>query len=128
DDGAIAQFVSLHTLGLAFLGATPLLLGLAIAVVPLQVGARSIAFPRAAAASFWLWLVGSLVFIGAIAADGGPGGGDPDSVELFLLAFGVLVLGLLLGSICVGTTVLTLRAPGMDLERVPFFAWGSLVG
>ena len=54
----------------------PLLLGIAVAVVPLQVGARSLAFPRLAAAGFWAWLGGLVLMIVALANNGGPGGGD----------------------------------------------------
>lgn len=125
---AVDQIFSLASIGMVFLVVAPLLLGLAIAVVPLQVGARSIAFPRAAALSYWTWLVGGGLMIGAYAMNGGPGGGDRYGIRLFDAAFGIVVLGLLIGSLCVATTVLTLRAPGMGLRRVPFFAWGSMVG
>jgi heme/copper-type cytochrome/quinol oxidase subunit 1 len=113
--------------GLVFCVGVPLLFGLATAVIPLQVGARSIAFPRAAALSFWVWLVGSGVMIGAYAADGGPGGGKAKAVSLFMVALVAVVAALLLDAICVVTTVLTLRARGMWLDRVPFFAWSVMV-
>ena len=56
----------------------PFFIGLATAIVPLQVGARTIAFPRAAALAFWAWLVGTGVMVGAYIANGGPGGGNVD--------------------------------------------------
>jgi len=68
------QVTHLSVWALMALCVLPLLAGLAIAVVPLQVGARSIAFPRAAAFSYWMWLVGSLLLIGSVLANGGPGG------------------------------------------------------
>jgi heme/copper-type cytochrome/quinol oxidase subunit 1 len=95
-------------------------------VVPLQVGARAIAFPRAAAASFWTFVVGAALFITAYAINGGPGGGRSDAVDLWFAATGLLIVGLLLGAICVATTVLAVRPRGMRLERVPMFAWSLL--
>src|SRR5689334_15485022 len=120
---SVSQLFSLYRVGLIFCGIAPLLLGFGIAVVPLQVGARNIAFGRAAAASYWTWLFASGVLIGAYAANGGPGGGNSQAVDLFLLAFILLAAALGLGWICVATTILALRAPGMRLDRVPMFSW-----
>src|SRR5215207_3853456 len=124
---AVGQLFSLYFLGTVFYVVAPLFLGLATAVVPLQLGARTIAFPRAAALAFWSWLVGIGVMVGAYLANGGPGGGNAIAVDLFLVAFGLVVVALLLGSLCVATTVLTLRAPGMSLDRVPMLAWSMVV-
>ncbi len=120
------QLFSLYQYGLVFLVVAPLMLGLAIAIVPLQVGARAIAFPRAAALSLWMWLLGALVMIAAYVANGGPGGGNDRAVGLYLVALAVVVLGLVLGSVCVVTTVLGLRAPSMRVDHVPFFAFASM--
>lgn len=125
---SVAQLYSLYGYGLVFGAALPLLFGLALAVVPLQVGARTVAFPRAAAASYWTWLFGIGVMIAAYAINGGPGGGDSDGVSLFLVALGVVILALCTLAVCVATTVLTLRAPGMTLNWVPFFSWSAMVG
>ena len=95
---AVVQLLSLYRYGLVFLGVLPLLLGLAIAIVPLQVGAYRIAFPRAAALSFWGWLIGSGLLIAAYAANGGPGGGNSEAVDLFLLSLALVVVSLLLGA------------------------------
>src|SRR6478736_2527618 len=124
---AVAQLYSLYFLGAVFCVVAPLFIGLATAIVPLQVGARTIAFPRAAALAFWAWLVGTGVMVGAYIANGGPGGGNSIAVDLFLVSFGLVVVALVLGAICVATTVLTLRAPGMTLDRVPMFAWSMVV-
>lgn len=105
----------------------PLFLGIAIYVVPLQVGAPNVAFGRAAALSFWGWLVSAGVLVGAYIANGGPGGGFSDGVDLHLLALAGLVMSLLTGAICVAVTTLTMRAPGMYMDRTPPFAWSALV-
>jgi heme/copper-type cytochrome/quinol oxidase subunit 1 len=123
----VTQLYSLYGVGLIFCVVVPFLFGLATAIVPLQVGARAIAFPRAAALSFWAWLAGSGVMIGSYAANGGPGGGKPGATSLFLASLVVVVAALLLDAVCVVTTVLTLRARGMWLDWVPFFAWSVLV-
>ena len=128
DADVFGQVYSFHAVAAVFLFLLPLLVGLAVVVVPLQVGARSIAFPRAVSAGFWGWLVSSGVLIGAYAIDGGPFGTDAEGVELWLLSLGTLVLSLLVATICLATTVLTMRAPGMTLGRTPPFAWSVLVG
>lgn len=125
--GHVLQFFSLYRVGLAFLVVLPFFTGLATFVVPLQVGAATIAFPRAAAAALWAWLGGAVLLLLSYAIDGGPGGGDPEAVELWLLAYGLVVVGLLLATVCVATTVIALRAPRMSLQQVPPFAWSMLV-
>ncbi len=110
-----------------FLFALPLTIGLAMVVVPLQVGASTIAFPRAAAAAAWAYLFGGGVLIGAYAIDGGPGGTDLDGLELFVLAFGLVLVAQVVAWICLVSTVFALRAPGLRLARVPLFAWSVVV-
>lgn len=127
DADSYFQALTLGGIGLVFLGVLPLLLGLAVYVVPLQVGSRSIAFPRAAAAAFWGYVFGGALFIGSYAINGGPGGGEAQAVDLWMLAFGMIALSLMLGALCVVTTVITLRTPGMYLDRVPFFSWSMVV-
>lgn len=112
---------------LLFMGVAPALLGLAMVIVPLQVGAPSIAFARAASLSLWTWLVSAVIFIVSIAIDGGLGGGDYDASVLGNLSFAAMMAAIALGSICVATTVLTHRPAGMTLARVPLFAWSMLV-
>jgi heme/copper-type cytochrome/quinol oxidase subunit 1 len=119
-------------LGLVFLVALPLFVGLATAIVPLQVGSPSLAFPRAAAAAFWAWLVGSGMLIASFATDGGlgelaDGATQPDAVALTLVALGLIIVALCLASVCIATTVVAARANGMSLRRVPAFSWSMLV-
>jgi heme/copper-type cytochrome/quinol oxidase subunit 1 len=121
------QALTLGEFGLVFLALLPLFLGLAIYVVPLQVGARTIAFPRAAAVAFWGYLLGGALLVGSYLINGGPGGGDEQGVDLWILAVGIVAAALLVGALCVATTVITLRTPGMYLDRVPLFSWSMLV-
>ena len=123
----IDQLTTFLWLGLAFLVVVPLLLGVAIAVVPLQLGAPGIAYPRAAALAFWGWFLSGVVVVAAYLANGGPGGGESDAVDVFLVSFIVLLAALALGAACVAGTVITQRAPGMGLLDVPPFSFASLV-
>jgi heme/copper-type cytochrome/quinol oxidase subunit 1 len=126
--GAVTQLVSLYHFDLVFGVLAPLFIGLAIAVVPMQVGARSIAFPRLAQYSLWAWLFGSALVAASLIANGGPGGGSSNMVDLYFLGLGLTIVGLVAASISIATTVLTARAPGMALDYVPPFTWAALVG
>jgi len=112
---------------LVMMGALPLLLGLAVYIVPRQIGSAAIAFPRAAALSLWAWVVGAGIFAVGVALGGGVSGTDLEGAQLSSLSLGVMMAALSLGAICVATTVLSHRPIGMGLSKVPFFAWSMLV-
>ena len=124
---AVPQLFAFTRVGLMFGVALPMLIGLAIAVVPLQVGARSIAVARVAALGFWAWAAGSAMVIVSIVGNGGPGGGNVDLVDVYLLGLGLGLVGLLAAAVSLCTTVMTARCPGMTLDRVPMFSWSALV-
>lgn len=128
DVNSMPQLFSLYRLGLTFAVLLPLLLGIGIAVVPLQLGARSLTFPRLAAAGFWTWFIGTILVVISIVANGGPSGGNSRFVGLFLVSHIVLLLGLVASAGSLVTTILTTRAPGMNMRRVPVFAWSTLIG
>jgi heme/copper-type cytochrome/quinol oxidase subunit 1 len=128
DKDSVTQIFSLYRIGISFGVMLPLLLGVAIAVVPLQVGAKTIAFARSAMFGFWMWLAGLGLAVGSTIANGGPGGGNAKMVDLFLLGIGIAVIGALAAAVSVVTTVLTSRAPGMSLLRVPMSSWSALTG
>ena len=123
----VGQYVAYRSIAGAFLVLLPLTIGIATAIVPLQLGAATMAFPRAAAAAAWTYLVGSGLVIGAFAIDGGPFGGDVDGVRLFLVAFTLVLVAEAVAWICLATTVITMRVPGLSLVRAPLFAWSTLV-
>ncbi len=102
------------------------MLGLGLVVVPLQIGAKTVAFPRAAAASYWGLLITGGLVIASYVMNGGPGGGSSTGVDLWALAMIGVVVSLLLATLCLVTTVLGLRAPGMTLNRTPLFSWSML--
>lgn len=127
DVGSLTQLFALERFGFTYLVLLPLLVGAALAVVPLQVGARSLALPRLAAAGFWLWLLGAGLAIFSLINNGGPNGGNPRFVDLFILSTVLVLVGLLASAGAVATTILTTRAPGMNMRRVPYFTWSVLV-
>ncbi|MGW0748561.1 aa3-type cytochrome oxidase subunit I [Streptomyces sp. NPDC002587] len=131
---------TIHATIMMLLFATPTFTGFANAVMPLQIGAPDVAFPRLNAFTYWVYLFGGLMVVsGLLTADGAaafgwfayaplnsaaysPGTG-PD-----LWAMGLAVSGLstILGSVNFITTIVCLRAPGMTLFRMPIFTWNVL--
>ena len=131
----------MHGTVMLLLFAAPFAAGLANYFVPLQIGARDMAFPRLNALSFWVFLSGGIVMnFGFLTADGAadfgwfayaplsdavrsPGlGGD-------LWIIGVLLTGIasMLTAINILATVITMRAPGMTWFRMPIFTWDMVV-
>ena len=122
-----AQLLDAQRVALIFGVMLPLALGLSIAVVPLQLGSRSLAFPRLTVAGLWMWLGGLILAVVALANDGGTLGGNSDMVDLFIAAHALMAIGLAASAAALATTILTTRAPGMTMRRVPFFSWSALV-
>lgn len=126
-EGNVLAYWTLGRLGPVLLVALPLLIGVATAVVPLQVGSPSIAFPRAAAAAYWGWAAGAILFVFATLVGGGPGGSSDIGVRLHISALALVLVAILLASITLATTVLTYRHAGMSTDRVPMFSLSMLV-
>ncbi|MCB0964878.1 MAG: cbb3-type cytochrome c oxidase subunit I [Acidimicrobiales bacterium] len=122
----VFQAFTLQRLGGIFLLALPLVIGVAMVVVPLQVGSRTIAFPRAAAASLWGWLLGSALLIASYLANGGPGGGSAEGVDLWIASMALILVSLMVAAVCLATTVFALRTTGLSLGRLPLYAWSVL--
>ncbi|HSP29045.1 MAG TPA: cbb3-type cytochrome c oxidase subunit I, partial [Ilumatobacteraceae bacterium] len=93
----------------------------------LQLGARSIAFPRLASTGFWMWFGGLVLTTIALIGNGGTLGGDGDAVDLFIAGLGLMAIGLTATAGAVATTIFTTRAPGMTMRRIPPFSWSALV-
>lgn len=110
-----------------FGGLVPILLGLGIYLVPLQVGAPSLAFPRGAAAALWTWFLGVDLLILAYIFNGGPGGGRRDFVVLWAASLAMMVGAAIWALVAIAATLLGARTQGMTLDRVPFTSWSYLV-
>jgi len=132
-DNSYFQMWTLYRLGLVLLVVMPLFIGLATLVVPMQVGSTNIAFPRAAQVAVWSFLIGAGITVVSVLAGGGWGaldgvsGDEADAIALTLVGTGMVIVALLIAAICIATTVVSLRTPGMNLMRVPLFAWSMLV-
>lgn len=124
---ALPQMIDAQRVGLVFMALLPLGMAGAVAFVPLQLGARSIAFPRLASAGFWMWFGGAVLTAVALIGNGGTSGGDADMVDLFIAGLGLMAIGLVATAGAVATSILTTRAPGMTMRRVPPFTWSALV-
>ncbi|MGK9450975.1 cbb3-type cytochrome c oxidase subunit I [Acidithiobacillus caldus] len=135
----IGQIFTAHGLIMIVFAATPLLVGIMNIIVPLQIGARDMAYPYLNALGLWLTTAGAALvmlslFIGNFAHGGwygfvpyfelpySPGVG----VDYWLWAFQLSVLGTTLGSINLIATIVKMRAPGMTWMRMPIFTWASL--
>ncbi|GAB7184756.1 cytochrome c oxidase subunit I [Kitasatospora sp. Ki12] len=134
------QMFTMHGTVMLLLFATPTFAGFANAIMPLQIGAPDVAFPRLNAFTYWAFLLGGLtVLSGFLTTRGAPAFGwfayAPLNGPLFspgaggdLWAFGLVVAGLgtILGAVNFITTITCLRAPGMTLFRMPVFTWNVL--
>jgi heme/copper-type cytochrome/quinol oxidase subunit 1 len=123
----LPQLVDAQRVSLVFAVLLPLAMGGCIGAVPLQLGARSIAFPRLAASGFWMWFAGAILTAFALLNNGGTLGGDATAVALFIASIGLMAVGLTASAGSVATSILTTRAPGMTLRRIPPFSWSALV-
>lgn len=134
------QIFTAHGVIMIFFVATPLILGLMNVVVPLQIGARDVAFPFVNSLSFWLSAVGAVLvmmsmFVGDFAATGWVAypplselGYSPTvGVDYYIWSLQVSGLGTLLTGINLVVTILRMRAPGMTLMRMPVFTWTALI-
>jgi cytochrome c oxidase subunit 1 len=135
------QLFTMHGTIMLLLFGTPMAIGLANYLVPLQIGADDMAFPRLNALTFWLFLVGALVVLSSFLVTGGPAavgwtGYAPLSDVTYEPGLGVdlWIVGLLLGGIATVlggvnfvVTIHGRRAPGMTMLRMPIFTWNILV-
>jgi cytochrome c oxidase subunit 1 len=124
---------------LIVLFALPFAFGLYTYVVPLQIGARALAFPRLASLSVWLYVFGGLLLYASFAytpPEAGFNSWPPlsdtvfiqnNGVDVWIAAVGLTVLGLVLQSINVAVTVAKLRAPGLAWRRLPAFSFSGAV-
>ena len=130
------QMFTMHATTMVFLFVMPMAAGFANYFVPLQIGARDVAFPRLNAFGFWALLFGGIFlnlawFLGG-AADGGwfmyaPNSGPVFSpshgVDFWALGLQIAGIASLTGAINLIITVLNMRAPGMSLMKMPIFTW-----
>nr|WP_234028629.1 cbb3-type cytochrome c oxidase subunit I [Lentibacillus sp. Marseille-P4043] len=135
-----SELFTTHGTMMIFFAAMPLLLGLMNVVVPLQIGAKDLAFPFLNAVGFWLFLFGAIFFnIGFFfntTPDVGWTGYAPLSTSEYTpdagtdyYVFGVQIsgLGTIFTALNMIITIIRHRAPGMKLTRMPLFPWAALI-
>lgn len=135
------RIFTMHGTTMIFLFVIPLLIGFGNYFVPLQIGARDMAFPKLNALSYWLYLFGGMVLYSSWLTPGGaPATGwtgyvplstivysPSQGVDLWGLSMVILGVSSTVGSVNFITTILNMRAPGMNMWRMPLFTWGMLV-
>jgi cytochrome c oxidase subunit 1 len=135
------QLFTMHGTIMLLLFATPILFAFANFVVPLQIGAPDVSFPRLNALAYWLYAFGgTLVMLGFVTPggaaefgwfaysplnniDNSPGVGS----DMWIVGLVLSGLGTILGAVNMLTTILTLRAPGMTMFRMPIFTWNIMI-
>jgi cytochrome c oxidase subunit 1 len=141
DPHVYAQLFTIHgTLMLLFFGG-PLAFGFANYLVPLQVGAADMAFPRLNALSYWLFLFGGLLTLaGFLTATGAAAAGwtgyaplseaeysPGPGMDLWIVGVGMVGISGILGAVNFITTIYGRRAPGMKMFRLPLFTWSIFI-
>ena len=135
------QLFTMHGTIMLLMFATPLFAGFANVIMPLQIGAPDVAFPRLNAFAYWLYNFGSLIAVAGFLTPQGaasfgwfayqplasttfsPGLGG----NMWMLGLGISGFGTILGAVNFITTIITLRAPGMTMFRMPIFTWNALI-
>ncbi len=138
--GLYNEMFTMHATTMVFLFVMPMAAGFANYLVPLQIGARDVAFPRMNAFGFWCFLFGGIFlntsWVLGGAADGGWFMYQPNANALFSPSHGIDFWGLglqitgiasLTGALNLIVTILNMRAPGMKLMKMPIFTWMILV-
>lgn len=130
------QLITMHGTTMIFLAAMPMLFALMNAVIPLQIGARDVAFPFLNSLGFWTFFAGGVLlniswFAGDIPDAGwtsyvplaGPMYAGGHGVDYYLMGLQIAGIGTLLGGINFMATIINMRAPGMSFMRMPMFTW-----
>ncbi len=139
--GRYNEMFTMHGTIMLFLFIGPFAFGLANYFVPLQIGAKDMAFPRLNAMSYWLYLFGGITLLGGFltadgAADFGWTGYAPLSditrspgvgADLWIMSIVLTGLSGIFTAVNIVATVVTMRAPGMRMFRMPIFTWNMLV-
>ena len=135
------QLFTMHGTIMLLMFATPIVFAFGNYLVPLQIGAPDVAFPRLNAFAYWLYLLGSTLAVAGFITPGGaaafgwfayqplsnavnsPGIG----ADMWFVGLVLSGLGTILGAVNMITTIVTMRAPGMVMFRMPIFTWNILI-
>ncbi|MFF9689679.1 cytochrome c oxidase subunit I [Streptomyces sp. NPDC014623] len=135
------QSFTLHGTIMLLLFATPTFAGFANAIMPLQIGAPDVAFPRLNMLSFWLFLFGGLIVLSSLLTTQGTAdfgwtaytplsGGERTPYvggDMWIMGLALAGFGTILGAVNFITTIICMRGPGMTMFRMPIFTWNILL-
>jgi cytochrome c oxidase subunit 1 len=135
------QLFTMHGTIMLLFFATPIVFAFANYIVPLQIGAPDVSFPRLNAFAYWLYLFGATLATAGFVTPGGSADfgwfayaplnsqmHTPQvGADLWILGLVLSGLGTILGGVNMITTIITLRAPGMTMFRMPIFTWNILI-
>ena len=135
------QLFTIHGGVMMFLFAPAAAFGFTNFIMPLQIGAPDMSFPRLNAFSYWLYLFGGLTVVAGFLTPGGAADfgwfayvplsdivhSPTVGSDMFIVGLVTAGLGTILGAVNFITTIITLRAPGMTMFRMPIFTWNMLV-
>ncbi len=136
--GLFNEMLTMHGTTMIFLAAMPLLLGFMNAVMPLQIGARDVAFPFLNSLGFWLFFFGGVFLNLSWFLGGAPDAGwtsyaslslasEGHGIDFYVLGLQISGFGTLMGGINFLVTIINMRAPGMTYMRMPMFTWTTFV-
>ncbi|MCM1976161.1 MULTISPECIES: cytochrome c oxidase subunit I [Streptomyces] len=134
------QLFTLHGTIMLLLFATPAFAGFANELMPLQIGAPDVAFPRLNMLSYWFFLFGGLIVLGSLLVPSGPADfgwfayaplnseerSPGVGADLWIMGLALAGFGTILGAVNFLTTIIGMRAPGMTMFRMPIFVWNTL--
>ena len=135
------ELFTMHGTIMLLLFATPMFVGFANELIPLQIGSPDVAFPRLNLLSYYLFTFGGLILLASFLAPGGaaafgwyayapltsatysPGVG----ADMWIMGLALSGFGTILGGVNFVTTIFCMRAPGMTMFRMPIFCWNALL-
>jgi len=132
------ELTTMHGTTMIFLAAMPVIFALMNAVVPLQIGARDVAFPFLNALGFWFFFMGGLLLNTSWFLGGAPDAGwtayaplssafSGRGVDFYVLGLQIAGIGTWLGGINFLVTIINMRAPGLTFMRLPMFTWTAFI-
>lgn len=132
------EMMTMHGTTMIFLAAMPILIGFMNLIMPLQIGARDVAFPFLNALGFWLFMLGGLLLNTSWFLGGAPDAGwtsyaslalnsPTHGVDFYVTGIQISGFGTLMGGINFLVTIINMRAPGMTYMRMPMFTWTTFV-
>ncbi|MBN6889174.1 cytochrome c oxidase subunit I [Cytobacillus horneckiae] len=136
--GLYNEILTMHGTTMIFLAAMPLIFAFMNAVMPLQIGARDVAFPFLNSLGFWLFFFGGVFLNLSWFLGGAPDAGwtsyaslslasEGHGIDFYVLGLQISGAGTLIGGINFLVTIINMRAPGMTYMRMPMFTWATFV-